>query len=70
MTPGHHRQSSANELTFVAEDCVTDSVRVEPTNGTDRNLMPLEAAAKAIFVKANGLAAYWKVTGLRPRGTD
>jgi hypothetical protein len=27
------------------------------------NLMPYEAAAKAIFVKANGLPAYHKATG-------
>lgn len=30
--------------------------------------MPLEAAAKAIRVKANGLPACWKATGLGPRG--
>jgi len=30
-------------------------------------LMPLEATAKAILVKANGLPAYWKATGLGPQ---
>ena len=28
------------------------------------NLMPYEAVAKAIFVKANGLPAYYRATGL------
>lgn len=28
-----------------------------------KNLMPYEAAAKTIFVKANGLPAYYKATG-------
>lgn len=30
----------------------------------EKKLTPYEAAAKAIFVKANGLAAYYKTTGL------
>jgi hypothetical protein len=34
-----------------------------PTAGITENLMPYEAAAKAIFVKANGLPAYYKATG-------
>jgi hypothetical protein len=29
-----------------------------------QGLMPYEAAAKAIFVKANGLAAYYQTTGI------
>lgn len=28
------------------------------------HLMPYEAAAKAIFVRANGAAAYYKTTGI------
>ncbi|HEX8987662.1 MAG TPA: hypothetical protein VF816_06850 [Rhodocyclaceae bacterium] len=28
------------------------------------HLMPYEAAAKAIFVRANGAAAYYKATGI------
>lgn len=32
-------------------------------------MMPLEAAAKAIFVRANGLPAYKKTTGLALRAT-
>ncbi|MGE5468280.1 MAG: hypothetical protein ACM3Y9_12725 [Ignavibacteria bacterium] len=28
------------------------------------HLMPYEAAAKAIFVRANGTAAYYKATGI------
>lgn len=31
---------------------------------TAENLMPYEAVAKAIFVKANGLPAYYRATGL------
>lgn len=32
------------------------------------HLMPYESVAKAIFVKANGLLAYYKATGLPKRG--
>jgi hypothetical protein len=69
MIPGHHREPSANEFTFVADDSVASSAYVEATNRPASDLMPLEAAAKAIFVRANGLAAYWKATGLAPRGS-
>lgn len=34
------------------------------------NLMPYEAVAKAIFVRANGLPAYYKATGLARRTAD
>ena len=38
-----------------------------PTLG---GLMPYEAAAKAIFVRANGEAAYYKATGIAPAAND
>jgi hypothetical protein len=34
------------------------------------NLMPYEAAARAIFVRANGEAAYYKATGTTPAAND
>jgi hypothetical protein len=34
------------------------------------HLMPYEAAAKAIFVRANGEAAYYKATGTTPAAND
>lgn len=48
----------------LAQDAVAyvPSARISVTEG--RSLMPYEAAAKAIFVKANGLLAYARVTGL------
>jgi hypothetical protein len=33
-------------------------------------LMPYEAAAKAIFIRANGAAAYYEATGLSPAAND
>lgn len=33
-------------------------------------LMPYEAAAKAIFIRANGAAAYYKATGIVPAAND
>jgi len=42
-------------------------LNAEPTGET---LMPYEAAAKAIFVRANGEAAYYEVTGLSPAAND
>jgi len=35
----------------------------EPVVGKE-SLMPYEAVAKAIFVKANGLSAYYRATGI------
>ena len=35
-----------------------------------KSLMPYEAAAKAIFIRANGEAAYYKTTGLAPAAND
>lgn len=43
-----------------AEDLST--IVKQPFTGAE-DLMPYEAAAKAIFVKANGLSAYYKATG-------
>lgn len=33
-------------------------------------LMPYEAAAKAIYIRANGAAAYYQATGLAPAAND
>ena len=44
-----------------AEDLST--IAKPPGTGAE-GLMPYEAAAKAIFVKANGLSAYYKATGI------
>lgn len=37
---------------------------------TLETLMPYEAAAKAIFIRANGAAAYYAATGLSPAAND
>jgi len=52
---------------FIAKDRrAIASHRDLPHESADA-LMPLEAIAKAILVKANGLPAYWKATGLGPQ---
>ena len=59
--------ASANEKSLqsaagaIAYDLATS--RKEPV-ACDVELTPYEAAAKAIFVKANGLSAYYRVTGI------
>ena len=37
---------------------------------TAETLMPYEAAAKAIFIRANGTSAYYAATGLSPAAND
>jgi hypothetical protein len=55
------------EFRFIADDCHAPLARQDLTEEPQEVLMPLEAVAKAILVKANGLPAYWKATGLRPQ---
>jgi hypothetical protein len=43
---------------------IIHSIHVVGDTATVEGLMPYEAAAKAIFVKANGLSAYFEATGL------
>lgn len=43
---------------------------VLPTVSALRRLMPYEAAAKAIFIRANGEAAYYLTTGIRQEAND
>jgi hypothetical protein len=43
--------------------------RLGATPGRE-TLMPYEAAAKAIFIRANGAAAYYEATGLAPAAND
>jgi hypothetical protein len=47
---------------IAANDAARSVMELRPVAAT-RYLMPYEAAAKAIFVKANGLTAYHKATG-------
>lgn len=42
---------------------IRPAVRWRPAS-IPQGLMPYEAAAKAIYVKANGLAAYYRTTGI------
>jgi hypothetical protein len=44
------------------------SFHVVADTATEAGLMPYEAVAKAIFVKANGLDAYCKTTGIAHGG--
>lgn len=55
---------------FVGEDNPAVAFATESRESRAGALMPLEAAAKAIFVKADGLPAYRKATGLSRRHTD
>jgi hypothetical protein len=50
-------------LTVDAVGDIAPQVNNSPTMGITEKLMPYEAAAKGIFVKANGLWAYYKATG-------
>lgn len=58
-----NEESSQSAAGAKADDLST--TRKEPLTCED-NLTPYEAAAKAIFVKANGLSAYYHVTGHKP----
>lgn len=55
---------------FVADDKQALPVPEPGCDARAEKLMPLEAAAKAIFVKANGLPAYKKATGFLRRLDD
>jgi hypothetical protein len=67
-----HETSSSSRANFrlIADDCHTASERQDLTDDSTEVLMPLEAAAKAILVKANGLPAYRKATGRNPKRND
>ena len=54
VLPSQARASSASDEA---------STIAEPGHCGAEELMPYEAVAKAIFVKANGLAAYYQTTG-------
>lgn len=67
MTKRETSGSVRAEFRFVAGDFHAPATRQDLTDDLTEVLMPLEAAAKAILVKANGLPAYWKATGLGPQ---
>ncbi len=70
MTLRTHSDPIAKEFTSITGDCTATAVHADSPSGLEDGLMPLEAAAKTILVKANGLPAYWKATGLGPRGKN
>ena len=56
--------TSPDTITRAVENAMTpQGIRWRPAV-LGENLPPYEAAAKAIFVKANGLAAYYRTTGI------
>jgi hypothetical protein len=56
--------ASPDTLTRAVGDAVTpQGIRWRPAV-LGENMPPYEATAKAIFVKANGLAAYYRTTGI------
>lgn len=68
MTKRGHSRPNAKESIFVAKVSARTSVHADSPGAFEEDVMPFETAAKAIFVKANGLSAYWKTTGLVPHG--
>jgi hypothetical protein len=56
--------AAPDTITRAVEDAMApQGIRWRPAV-LGENLPPYEAAAKAIFVKANGLAAYYRTTGI------
>jgi hypothetical protein len=55
---------SPNAIAQAIADVLTPAATHWRPAGVAEKLMPYEAAAKAIFVKANGLAAYYETTGI------
>jgi hypothetical protein len=65
--PAHQQRTTTMKqrtLNRRAQNPNIRSIHVVADTATEEGLMPYEAAAKAIFVKANGLSAYFEATGL------
>lgn len=58
-----------NPLLADADDAVADTAVRSCALALPEPLMPYEAAAKAIFIRANGESAYYKATGIA-KGRD
>lgn len=59
--PGEPGSSGPDPATDIAT--VKEGVTPLPAADVDEKLLPFGKAAKAIFVKANGLPAYYRSTG-------
>ena len=55
--------TSPQTVPSASADAMVPSAISERPEAVGHDLTPYEAAAKAIFVKANGLSAYRKATG-------
>jgi hypothetical protein len=65
-----HTDPVQETFAFIAEDTQAVPLPEIVRDARAEQLMPLEAAAKRIFVRANGLPAYKKATGFLRRRTD
>ena len=65
LTPTYFR--NVRIVASTRKPVATNWQRVVPAPGA---LMPYAAAAKAIFIRANGEAAYYKATGLVREAND
>jgi hypothetical protein len=70
MTKHESSDAVRAKLGFIADKRHAITSHHELQDDATEVLMPLEAIAKAILVKANGLPAYWKSTGLGPQRKD
>ena len=66
-TPTRSRFRNIRIVASTGNPVTARRVHAAPTRET---LMPYEAVAKAIFVRANGAAAYYKATGIVPPAND
>lgn len=63
LPAGFHKLNPAARLVPVGAGGGTPEVIPPPSPEVEEMLLPFGAVAKAIFVKANGLAAYFKSIG-------
>lgn len=62
--------SCFRNIRIVASNSKSNTAKRKLAASAPGKLMPYEAAAKAIFIRANGEAAYYKATGLVPAAND